>query len=105
LYFDGVDCVCDVIAALDRAVKAALAARAFAAGSWVVGQFESEDRRSCRNSVLQELRQWCPVLGADYFWLADNTANERQSGNGFRTSVPLRRDLSLFAIESERYVS
>jgi hypothetical protein len=36
LYFDGVDSVCDVIAALDRAVKAALAARAFAAGSWVV---------------------------------------------------------------------
>jgi hypothetical protein len=46
-----------------------------------------------------------PSIGRGYFWLADNTANERQSGNGFRTSVSLRRDLSLFAIESERYVS
>jgi hypothetical protein len=72
---------------------------------WVAGQLNLRTNEVAEIPVLQELRQWCPVLGADYFWLADNTANERQSGNGFRTSVPLRRDLSLFAIESERYVS
>jgi len=48
LYFDGVDHVCGVIAAMGRAVSAALPAHAFAAEGWVVGQFESEDRRICR---------------------------------------------------------